>query len=161
MADFLAKQQEIVSSFLLGSQLADSISMDELRSFFPQKYRGSVVVKALHTVIQAQRETTRREVQDNIRIHFSSTFTDQVQSAPNMSGLDIEDAVAMLSSYEAYLSRKFEQVEQRCHELEQQLSQRGKALSMVSLEPLTSLHPDTKKAKRVRDRLLSLAMDAS
>jgi len=64
-----ATPNAILTNFLLGSELFDSISFNEFKSFFPTKYQSAECIpqiRSLHALYENKRTDSRKAVKRNI-----------------------------------------------------------------------------------------------
>jgi hypothetical protein len=62
------KEKDLLSSFLVGNELHDSITFSKFTSYFPHTYRSSPEVKDLYRAFMNSRHQVRTRVRRNIEI---------------------------------------------------------------------------------------------
>ncbi|EGD81289.1 hypothetical protein PTSG_11326 [Salpingoeca rosetta] len=130
-----AAADRVLRDHLLGSKLYDTLTLDQFKALFPQKYRSSPLVDDIYDLLLQRRDEVRQVVEANIQ-----GFVDNINLSRQVPNLTLADAIALLKSINEKHQLELAHERARLQELEKRLSQQlawmdgphAKALAQLS-----------------------------
>ncbi|RUS32059.1 hypothetical protein BC938DRAFT_476365 [Jimgerdemannia flammicorona] len=131
----MESEEALLTSYLLGNQLQDNISLKQFTSLFQAPYRSSPQVKDLYREFQDHRDAVRDVVRKNIAIELgisaSSTFAPvrphgamdtslndvDVENSPETRQLNLQQSIDVLVEVESHLAQQIVSMEREIYDI--------------------------------------------
>ncbi|KAG0200823.1 hypothetical protein BGX28_006209 [Mortierella sp. GBA30] len=152
------KEKDLLSSFLVGNELHDSISFTQFARFFPNAYKSHPETKDLYRAYLNARHQVRKKVQRNIDIEVRrNPFQFETQTGAGTAGgvseepqndiigaddMDIEDvdkhltldqAIQELTLAEKIYKKEIERLEQECSDFAQEFQNLDREMGSIQV----------------------------
>ncbi|KAF9360233.1 hypothetical protein BGX34_007886 [Mortierella sp. NVP85] len=148
------KEKDLLSNFLVGNELHDSVTLQQFKAFFPTAYQSHPDVKHLYRAYLNARHQTRTKVRRNIDVEVRRNPFNLDIPEPDDDGsgssrtsddydgndMDIEDtdkhltldqAIQELGQAERIYKNEIETLERQCNEFTQELEDLDREMGTI------------------------------